>query len=176
MHWYLRKRRLGSRQRRAIYLLLAANLIFRHWMAFKTGRITAVIWHLGVRARYDAEEEMRNAQKKRHESSMARTNVDTQSYPFEQSRRRHWREGWTSSPSGRSEPGRPGRLKSSSDFSNLRSVASPLKNLGLVNACGFLQQRLFCFLFYFLFFWFFWQEKENMIACCDLYVLFTADL
>ncbi|XP_054818027.1 uncharacterized protein LOC129317698 isoform X2 [Prosopis cineraria] len=57
------------------------------------GEAYAVLSDPAKRAQYDAEEEMRNARKKRHGGIMARTNVDTQSYPFEQSNiRRHWRD------------------------------------------------------------------------------------
>jgi len=47
------------------------------------------------RARYDAEEEMRNSLKKRH-GPIGRNNVDAQYYPFEQSSRRQWREAYRS--------------------------------------------------------------------------------
>ncbi|KAI4306742.1 hypothetical protein L6164_029995 [Bauhinia variegata] len=72
------------------------------------GEAYAVLSDPAKRARYDAEEEMRNAQKKRYGSTMARTNIDTHYYPFERSvNRRQWREVWRSS--GGSEPGRSSR-------------------------------------------------------------------
>ncbi|KAB1228004.1 hypothetical protein CJ030_MR1G022991 [Morella rubra] len=62
------------------------------------------------RSRYDAEEEMRNAQKKRDGSGTSRTHTDAQGYPFERSgSRRQWREVWRSygsSPSRGSEGNR----------------------------------------------------------------------
>ncbi|KAK7312178.1 hypothetical protein VNO77_35856 [Canavalia gladiata] len=75
------------------------------------GEAYAVLSDPAKRARYDAEEEMRNSQKKRH-GPMARNNVDTQYCPFEQSNRRHWREVWRSygnSSSRGSELGRSSR-------------------------------------------------------------------
>ncbi|XP_061362426.1 uncharacterized protein LOC133306165 [Gastrolobium bilobum] len=76
------------------------------------GEAYAVLSDPAKRARYDAEEEMRNSQKKRH-GFMARNNVDTQYYPSEQSNRRQWREDWRSYGSNLSsrgsEPGRSSR-------------------------------------------------------------------
>jgi len=74
-------------------------------------RIHLVIIPFMQRARYDAEEEMRNSQKKRY-GPISRNNVDAQYYPFEQSSRRPWRETYRSyvfsSPRG-TEPGRSSR-------------------------------------------------------------------
>lgn len=64
------------------------------------------------RAHYDAEEEMKNSQKKRHGPIARNNNVEAQYYPFEQSSRRQWREVYRSygnSVSGGSEPGRSSR-------------------------------------------------------------------
>lgn len=76
------------------------------------GEAYAILSDPDKRARYDAEEEMRNSQKKRY-GPMARNNVDAQYYyPFEQSSRRQWREVYRSygNPSYRgSEPGRSSR-------------------------------------------------------------------
>ncbi|KAK7264065.1 hypothetical protein RJT34_31668 [Clitoria ternatea] len=75
------------------------------------GEAYAVLSDPVKRARYDAEEEMRNSQKKRH-GPMAKSNVDTQYGPFEQSSRRQWREVWKSyahSSSRGSESGRSSR-------------------------------------------------------------------
>ncbi|KAJ1420649.1 Tetratricopeptide-like helical domain superfamily [Sesbania bispinosa] len=75
------------------------------------GEAYAVLSDPAKRARYDAEEEMRNSQKKRH-GTMARNNVDTQYCPFEQSSRRQWREVWRSYGNASyrgSEPGRSSR-------------------------------------------------------------------
>ncbi|KAL2329199.1 hypothetical protein Fmac_022626 [Flemingia macrophylla] len=75
------------------------------------GEAYAVLSDPDKRARYDAEEEMRNSLKKRF-GPMARNNVDAQYYPFEQSSRRQWREVYRSYgyPSYRgSEPGRSSR-------------------------------------------------------------------
>ncbi|MED6181458.1 hypothetical protein PIB30_019533 [Stylosanthes scabra] len=56
------------------------------------GEAYAVLSDPAKRARYDAEEEMRNAQKKHH-GAMPRPSSDTQCYSFEQSgRSRSWRE------------------------------------------------------------------------------------
>ncbi|KAL1324521.1 hypothetical protein AAHE18_13G096600 [Arachis hypogaea] len=63
------------------------------------GEAYAVLSDSAKRARYDAEEEMRNAQKKRH-GPMPRPSADAQYYPFEQSGRRSWREGRRSYGSG----------------------------------------------------------------------------
>ncbi|KAG6632361.1 uncharacterized protein LOC122292374 [Carya illinoinensis] len=61
------------------------------------GEAYAVLSDPIKRSRYDAEEEMRNAQKKRSESSTARTHTDAQYYPYERSGSgRHWREVWRS--------------------------------------------------------------------------------
>jgi len=74
-------------------------------------RIHLVIIPLMQRARYDAEEEMRNSQRKRH-GPIGRNNVDAQYYPFEQSSRRQWREAYKSygySSTRASEPARSSR-------------------------------------------------------------------
>ena len=63
------------------------------------------------RARYDAEEEMRNSQKKRH-GPMARNSADAHYYPFEQGSRRPWREVYRSygnSAARSSEPSQSSR-------------------------------------------------------------------
>ncbi|ESW04234.1 hypothetical protein PHAVU_011G078000 [Phaseolus vulgaris] len=59
------------------------------------GEAYAVLSDPAKRARYDAEEEMRNSLKKRH-GPIGRNNVDAQYYPFEQSSRRQWREAYRS--------------------------------------------------------------------------------
>lgn len=72
------------------------------------GEAYAVLSDPAKRARYDAEEEMRNSQKRRP-GSMGRNNAENQ-YQYcssEQSNRRHWREVWRSY--GNSETGRPSR-------------------------------------------------------------------
>lgn len=72
------------------------------------GEAYAVLSDTAKRARYDAEEEMRNSQKRRP-GSMGRNNAENQ-YQYcssEQSNRRHWREVWRSY--GNSETGRPSR-------------------------------------------------------------------
>ncbi|KAM1495885.1 hypothetical protein ACFXTO_030557 [Malus domestica] len=57
------------------------------------GEAYAVLSDPTKRARYDTEEEMRNAQKKRSGSSTSRMPADVQNYPFESSSsRRQWRE------------------------------------------------------------------------------------
>ncbi|XP_068310115.1 uncharacterized protein [Pyrus communis] len=57
------------------------------------GEAYAVLSDPTKRARYDTEEEMRNAQKKRSGSSTSRMPADVQNYPFERSSsRRQWRE------------------------------------------------------------------------------------
>ncbi|KAL5168862.1 DnaJ subfamily C member 7 [Glycine soja] len=64
-----------------------------------------------LRTRYDAEEEMRNSQKRRH-GPIGKTNVDAQYYPFEQSSRKQWRDVYRSygnSSFRGSEPGRSSR-------------------------------------------------------------------
>ncbi|KAM6596575.1 hypothetical protein CsatA_007099 [Cannabis sativa] len=59
------------------------------------GEAYAVLLDSTKRSRYDAEEEMRNAQKKRNGSSTCRTQTDTQNYPFERSgSRRQWKDVW----------------------------------------------------------------------------------
>lgn len=61
------------------------------------GEAYAVLSDPTRRARYDTEEEMRNAQKKRNGSSTSRAQTDTQNYPFERSGgRRQWRDVWRS--------------------------------------------------------------------------------
>ncbi|KAI9083235.1 hypothetical protein K1719_034767 [Acacia pycnantha] len=89
------------------------------------GEAYAVLSDPAKRARYDAEEEMRNAQKKRNEGSMARTNVDTQSSPFEPSNtRRHWRDlrrSYANSSSRGFETGQSGRSYGSSSFRGFES-------------------------------------------------------
>ncbi|EXB88167.1 DnaJ homolog subfamily C member 7 [Morus notabilis] len=61
------------------------------------GEAYAVLSDPTKRARYDAEEEMRNAQKKRNGSSTSRAQTDVQNYPFERSgSRRQWRDVWRS--------------------------------------------------------------------------------
>lgn len=63
------------------------------------------------RARYDAEEEMRNSQKRRH-GPIGKNSVDAQYYPFEQSNRRQWREvnrSYGNSSFRGYEPGRSSR-------------------------------------------------------------------
>ncbi|KAE9593436.1 putative DnaJ domain, tetratricopeptide-like helical domain-containing protein [Lupinus albus] len=72
------------------------------------GEAYAVLSDPAKRAQYDAEEEMRNSQKRRH-GPMARNNVDTQSGPFEQSGRRQWREVWRSYGNTSSRGSEPGR-------------------------------------------------------------------
>ncbi|XP_019454305.1 PREDICTED: uncharacterized protein LOC109355547 [Lupinus angustifolius] len=72
------------------------------------GEAYAVLSDPAKRAQYDAEEEMRNSQKRRH-GPMARNNVDTQSGPFEQSSRRQWREVWRSYGNTSSRGSEPGR-------------------------------------------------------------------
>ncbi|XP_057456752.1 uncharacterized protein LOC130747748 isoform X2 [Lotus japonicus] len=70
------------------------------------GEAYAVLSDPSKRARYDAEEEMRNSQKRRHG---ARNNADTQ---FDQSSRRQWREVYRSYGNSYyrgSEPGRSSR-------------------------------------------------------------------
>ncbi|KAK7258119.1 hypothetical protein RIF29_32574 [Crotalaria pallida] len=72
------------------------------------GEAYAVLSDPAKRARYDAEEDMRNSQKRRH-GPMARNNVDSQYPSSEQSSRRQWREVYRAygNPSSRgSEPGR----------------------------------------------------------------------
>ncbi|XP_047159020.1 TPR repeat-containing thioredoxin TTL1-like [Vigna umbellata] len=59
------------------------------------GEAYAVLSDPAKRARYDAEEEMRNSLKKRY-GPIGRNNVDAQYYPFEQSSRRQWREAYKS--------------------------------------------------------------------------------
>ncbi|KAL5566683.1 hypothetical protein UlMin_029847 [Ulmus minor] len=75
------------------------------------GEAYAVLSDPTKRARYDAEEEMRNALRKRNGSSTSRANTDTQNYPFERSgSRRQWREVWRSyGTSGASEASRSHR-------------------------------------------------------------------
>ncbi|KAK4276298.1 hypothetical protein QN277_019262 [Acacia crassicarpa] len=89
------------------------------------GEAYAVLSDPAKRARYDADEEMRNAQKKRNEGSMARTNVDTQSTPFEPSNmRRHWRDlrrSYANSSSRGFETGQSGRSYGSSSFRGFES-------------------------------------------------------
>ncbi|PON59103.1 N-terminal acetyltransferase A, auxiliary subunit [Parasponia andersonii] len=59
------------------------------------GEAYAVLSDSTKRAQYDAEEEMRNAQKKRNGSSTSRAQTDTQNYPFERTgSRRQWRDVW----------------------------------------------------------------------------------
>ncbi|XP_059429535.1 uncharacterized protein LOC132163311 isoform X2 [Corylus avellana] len=61
------------------------------------GEAYAVLSDATKRSRYDAEEEMRNAQKKRNGSSTSRTHTDAQCYPHERSStRRQWRDVWRS--------------------------------------------------------------------------------
>ncbi|RDX64417.1 DnaJ-like subfamily C member 7, partial [Mucuna pruriens] len=75
------------------------------------GEAYAVLSDPAKRARYDAEEEMRNSQKKRY-GPISRNNVDAQYYPFEQSSRRQWREvyrSYSNSSYRGSEPGRSSR-------------------------------------------------------------------
>lgn len=77
------------------------------------GEAYAVLADSIKRLRYDAEEEMRNAQKKRTGSSTSRAQTDAQYHPFEtSSSRRQWREVWRSygnSSSRGSEGTRVGR-------------------------------------------------------------------
>ncbi|KAM3741242.1 hypothetical protein ACB098_08G161200 [Castanea mollissima] len=77
------------------------------------GEAYAVLSDSIKRSRYDAEEEMRNAQKKRTGSSTSRAQTDAQYHSFEtSSSRRHWREVWRSygnSSSRGSEGTRVGR-------------------------------------------------------------------
>ncbi|KAF5447736.1 hypothetical protein F2P56_033263 [Juglans regia] len=71
------------------------------------GEAYAVLSDPIKRSRYDAEEEMRNAQKKRNESSTVRTHTDAQYYPFERSGSgRQWREVWRSYGNSASRGGR----------------------------------------------------------------------
>ncbi|KAK2381272.1 Heat shock protein DnaJ with tetratricopeptide repeat-containing protein [Trifolium repens] len=74
------------------------------------GEAYAVLSDPAKRARYDAEEEMRNSQKRRP-GTMGRNNVESQYCSSEQSNRRHWREVWRSygNSSQNSETGRPNR-------------------------------------------------------------------
>ncbi|TKY71052.1 DnaJ-like subfamily C member 7 [Spatholobus suberectus] len=61
------------------------------------GEAYAVLSDPAKRLQYDSEEEMRNSMKKRHGNSMARNNVNTQYYPFDQTdSRRQWKEVWRS--------------------------------------------------------------------------------
>ncbi|KAJ0083877.1 hypothetical protein Patl1_29519 [Pistacia atlantica] len=61
------------------------------------GEAYAVLSDPTKRSRYDLEEEMRNAQKKRNGSNTSRTTTDAQNYPYERSSsRRQWREVWRS--------------------------------------------------------------------------------
>ncbi|OIV99615.1 hypothetical protein TanjilG_17425 [Lupinus angustifolius] len=74
------------------------------------GEAYAVLSDPAKRARYDADEEIRNSQKRRH-GPMARNNVDSQSGPFEPSGRRQGSQIWRSfsnTSSRGSEPGRSG--------------------------------------------------------------------
>ncbi|KAL2988572.1 hypothetical protein AAZX31_11G093400 [Glycine max] len=75
------------------------------------GEAYAVLSDPAKRTRYDAEEEMRNSQKRRH-GPIGKTNVDAQYYPFEQSSRKQWRDVYRSygnSSFRGSEPGRSSR-------------------------------------------------------------------
>ncbi|XP_031272500.1 uncharacterized protein LOC116130971 [Pistacia vera] len=78
------------------------------------GEAYAVLSDPTKRSRYDLEEEMRNAQKKRNGSNTSRTTTDAQNYPYERSSsRRQWREVWRSyanSPTKRSEDTRSKRF------------------------------------------------------------------
>lgn len=61
------------------------------------GEAYAVLSDASKRSRYDLEEEMRNAQKKRNGGSASRAYGDTQDFPSERSgNRRNWREVWSS--------------------------------------------------------------------------------
>ncbi|CAL0329358.1 unnamed protein product [Lupinus luteus] len=74
------------------------------------GEAYAVLSDPAKRARYDADEEIRNSQKRRH-GPMVRNNVDTQPGPFEPSGRRPGSQIWRSysnTSSQGSEPGRSG--------------------------------------------------------------------
>ena len=75
------------------------------------GEAYAVLSDPSKRARYDAEEEMRNT-KRRRPGTMGRSNMENQYCSSEQSNRRHWREVWRSygnSPSQNTETVRPSR-------------------------------------------------------------------
>ncbi|KAH1141201.1 hypothetical protein GLYMA_12G021400v4 [Glycine max] len=75
------------------------------------GEAYAVLSDPAKRARYDAEEEMRNSQKRRH-GPIGKNSVDAQYYPFEQSNRRQWREvnrSYGNSSFRGYEPGRSSR-------------------------------------------------------------------
>ncbi|CAJ2679748.1 unnamed protein product [Trifolium pratense] len=75
------------------------------------GEAYAVLSDPAKRARYDAEEEMRNSQKRRP-GTMGRNNVENQYCSSDQSNRRHWRDVWRSyanASSQSSETGRPSR-------------------------------------------------------------------
>ncbi|CAK8576919.1 unnamed protein product [Lathyrus sativus] len=75
------------------------------------GEAYAVLSDPAKRARYDAEVEMRNFQKRRP-VNMGRNNMENQYCPSDQSNRRHWREVWRSyghSSSQNYETGRPSR-------------------------------------------------------------------
>ncbi|CAI8617231.1 unnamed protein product [Vicia faba] len=75
------------------------------------GEAYAVLSDPAKRARYDAEVEMRNFQKRRP-GTTGRSNMENQYCPSDQSNRRHWREVWRSygnSSSQNYESGRPSR-------------------------------------------------------------------